>query len=286
MEPVVDHLQVTVRDFVAAVAFYDRLMPLLGFEPGKRASATIAAHDFQVVEYSHPRLAFAITSPRQSLRDQEVHRRRPGALHHLAFRVGSREAVDALHRQVDAIGATIVSPPREYPEYKPPGYYALFFKDPDGIKYEIVTHSECKTAGARPRRNAAHMDEASFLRALEPYYDAFAERDRQKRLRLLAAAMTPDAEIWGPGRVFAGYEQISEKIDGFHRNWPQCRLVLTTALNIFLNSARLGGAIVGPADDIRAEGQAVVELAADGRINRVIPFWEALSALPVAWPRR
>ncbi len=36
------------------------------------------------------------------------------------------------------IGATIVTPPREYPEYTPPGYYALFFKDPEGIKYEIV----------------------------------------------------------------------------------------------------------------------------------------------------
>ena len=29
-------------------------------------------------------------------------------------------------------------PPREFPEYVPPGYYALFFKDPQGIKYEIV----------------------------------------------------------------------------------------------------------------------------------------------------
>jgi len=28
------------------------------------------------------------------------------------------------------------------PEYTPPGYYALFFKDLEGIKYEIVTHSQ------------------------------------------------------------------------------------------------------------------------------------------------
>ena len=143
MEPVIDHLQITVGDFASAVAFYDRLMPLLGFDLEKRTRASIAAHDFQVVEYSHPRLAFAITSPRQSLSDDDVHRRRPGALHHLAFRVASREKVDALYRQIEAIGATIVSPPREYPEYKPPGYYALFFKDPDGNKYEIVTHSAC-----------------------------------------------------------------------------------------------------------------------------------------------
>lgn len=141
MEPVVDHLQITVRDLDAAAAFYDRLMPLLGFDPAKRTRATIAAHDFEVIEYTHPRLAFAITSPRAALKEECVHRRRPGALHHLAFRAGSRAEVDRLYEQIGAIGATIVAPPREYPEYTPAGYYALFFKDPDGIKYEIVTHA-------------------------------------------------------------------------------------------------------------------------------------------------
>ncbi len=143
MEPVIDHIQITVGDFPVTVAFYDRLMPLLGFDPKKRKSATISSHEFEVVEYSHPRLAFAITSPRQGFKNDTVHRRRPGALHHLAFRVRSREEVDTLHREVKAIGAVIVSPPREYPEYMPAGYYALFFKDLGGIKYEVVTHSEC-----------------------------------------------------------------------------------------------------------------------------------------------
>ncbi len=144
MEPVIDHIQITVRDLPVAVAFYDRLMPLLGFNPEKKTSATISTHDFQVVEYTHPRLAFAITSPRQAFKNESVHRRRPGSLHHLAFRARSREEVDRLHRELTAIGAVIVTPPREYPEYTPSGYYALFFKDLEGIKYEIVTHSECQ----------------------------------------------------------------------------------------------------------------------------------------------
>ncbi len=138
MKPVVDHIQITVRDMGVAVPFYDKLMPLLGFDPGWRASAVIEAHDFHVVEYSHPLLAFAITSPRAAFRTGTIHRRRPGALHHLAFRAESRAEVDRLHGELKAIGAMIVSPPREYPEYDPPGYYALFFKDLEGIKYEIV----------------------------------------------------------------------------------------------------------------------------------------------------
>jgi catechol 2,3-dioxygenase-like lactoylglutathione lyase family enzyme len=140
MQPVVDHIQITVRDLDLAASFYDRLMPLLGFDPARRTSAIVERHEFRVVEYGHPRLSFAITSPRSAFANDPVHRRRPGALHHLAFKAESRDEVDRLHQQLIAIGATIVSPPRAYPEYTPAGYYALYFKDPEGLKYEIVTY--------------------------------------------------------------------------------------------------------------------------------------------------
>ncbi len=113
-------------------------MPFLGFDIERKVSAIIEEHEFHVVEYVHPRMAFAITSPRSAFKDDTVHRRKPGALHHLAFRAESRAEVDRLHTELKGIGATIVSPPRVYPEYSRPGYYALFFKDLEGIKYEIV----------------------------------------------------------------------------------------------------------------------------------------------------
>jgi catechol 2,3-dioxygenase-like lactoylglutathione lyase family enzyme len=138
MEPIVDHIEITVRDMAVAVPFYDRLLPLLGFDPKTRSLVTLAGHEKEVLQYEHPRLGFAITSPRRDCAGETVHRRRPGALHHLAFRAPSRAEVDRLHTELVAIGATIVNPPREYPEYTPPGYYAVFFKDPEGIKYEIV----------------------------------------------------------------------------------------------------------------------------------------------------
>ena len=136
MDPMIDHIEVTVRDMATAVPFYDRLLPLLGFKD--RNEAFIEQHEKHVVSYEHPNLGFAITSPRKALAGETVHRRRPGALHHLAFRAPSRAEVDRLHIELKAIGAAIVSPPREYPEYYPAGYYAVFFKDPEGIKYEIV----------------------------------------------------------------------------------------------------------------------------------------------------
>jgi len=146
MEPFIDHIEITVRDMATAVPFYDRLLPLLGFDLKNRSSAVIERHEKHVVSYEHPRFGFAITSPRSAFAGETVNRRKPGALHHLAFRATSRAEVDRLHLELKAIGATIVSPPREHPEYTPAGYYAVYFKDPEGIKYEIVCCDPVGTA--------------------------------------------------------------------------------------------------------------------------------------------
>jgi len=138
MDPIIDHIEITVRDLETAVPFYDRLLPLLGFDERRRVRSAMPEHDKEVVSYEHPRLSLAITSPRSRFAGETIHRRRPGSLHHLAFRAPSRDEVDRLHFEVKAIGAAIVSPPREYPSYTPPGYYAFFFKDPDGIQYEVM----------------------------------------------------------------------------------------------------------------------------------------------------
>jgi predicted lactoylglutathione lyase len=137
MKPIIDHIQITVKDMKIAEPFYDMFLPLLGFDINKKASAVIKEHDFHVVEYTHPILSFAITSPRKAFIDDTINRRKPGALHHLAFKAESRVEVDRLHSELKKIGATIVTQPKLYPEYGP-NYYALFFKDLENIKYEIV----------------------------------------------------------------------------------------------------------------------------------------------------
>jgi catechol 2,3-dioxygenase-like lactoylglutathione lyase family enzyme len=137
MQPIIDHIQITVKDIQLAETFYDKFLPLLGFDIQKKVSATIAAHDFCVVEYTHPLLAFAITSPREAFKNDEVHRRKPGSLHHLAFKADSLSEVDLLYLELIKIGAKIVLPPKLHPEYGP-NYYSVYFKDLENIKYEIV----------------------------------------------------------------------------------------------------------------------------------------------------
>ena len=136
----IDHIQVTVKDMSIAEPFYDKLMPILGFDLEKKVSAVIEEHDLYVVEYLSSQYDFGICSPRTAFTDNIIHRRKPGSLHHLAFRAKSRTKVDELYLKIKDIGAEIVHAPRIFPEHGE-NYYALFFKDPEGIKYEIVYNS-------------------------------------------------------------------------------------------------------------------------------------------------
>ena len=57
-------------------------------------------------------------------------------LHHVAFEAHSRALVDERANWLRQNGAELESEPQEY-TYTP-GYYAVFFYDPDGLKLEIV----------------------------------------------------------------------------------------------------------------------------------------------------
>lgn len=68
--------------------------------------------------------------------DSNKHNRYSQGLHHFAFNANSREEVNNFYTLLLEMGATILDPPAEY-DYSP-GYYAVFFTDPDGIKLELV----------------------------------------------------------------------------------------------------------------------------------------------------
>jgi catechol 2,3-dioxygenase-like lactoylglutathione lyase family enzyme len=125
----VHHVFLAVKDLARSRRFYAALMPRLGY-PGSRdlggaVSGWLSPGGSFWLKQVDPRFAADVFS-----------KDRVG-LCEVAFRAESREQVDALARDVPAMGGTILDPPREYPEYVP-GYYAVFFGDPDGIKLELV----------------------------------------------------------------------------------------------------------------------------------------------------
>ena len=87
MKPVIDHIQITVKDLKAAETFYDQFLPLLGFDLSRKSSGTVPDHEFEVIEYVSDSMILGINSPRKAFMNDEVHRRKPGSLHHLAFQL-------------------------------------------------------------------------------------------------------------------------------------------------------------------------------------------------------
>ena len=123
------HIGINLSSAEEPFAFWQDLLTFLEFEiqpDGNHFDATDG----------HTSLCVQVTKP--DYRRPDFHRKRTG-LGHIAFKVDSAELVDAFvdgflkPRQIDMLygGA------RAYPEYAP-GYYAVYFEDPDRIKVEVV----------------------------------------------------------------------------------------------------------------------------------------------------
>ncbi len=124
----IHHVDLSVRDIAASTAFYDRLMPLLGF---RRVTAS--------PDGSPSWGGAGVEIGLQPARSPGGYDRYAPGLHHLAFTAPSRGAVDDLHRRLVDLGVTVLDAPADYPQYAPDtGYYAVFFADPDGVKLEYA----------------------------------------------------------------------------------------------------------------------------------------------------
>jgi glyoxylase I family protein len=131
--PGVDHLDLVVSDLERSLEFYNGLLEPLGFT---RNSEIEGERGERVVYIGGTGGASVSLRERQSEAHAVPYDRYAVGIHHLAFVAASREAVDERAAWLRERGAEIESEPAEY-EYTP-GYYAVFFYDPDGIKLEIV----------------------------------------------------------------------------------------------------------------------------------------------------
>jgi len=127
----IDHIYLAVTDMARSEAFYDRVMPLLGFRKN-RFSLAGDAH----VQYFNRHFGFVLRPARQGA----AHDAYAPGLHHFCLRVDSIEDVvrtaDALRDAgVDASAA------RHCPEYAD-DYWATFFSDPDGVRLEVTNYRQ------------------------------------------------------------------------------------------------------------------------------------------------
>ena len=120
------HVMLTVSNYDACRAFYEKLLPFLGLRP------VFATDGFYYCVGG--RTAFGIVQAEDRYRGERFVQFRVG-LHHVCFRARERADVDALYDFLRSIDARIVHPPEE--GQWAPGYYSVLFEDPDGIRLEM-----------------------------------------------------------------------------------------------------------------------------------------------------
>jgi catechol 2,3-dioxygenase-like lactoylglutathione lyase family enzyme len=130
---VLGHLGINVPDLHATRAYYDRFLPMLGFEPFLADEHQLA---YRPAGGKRGTYLFFYAAP-----DPGRYRRAAPGLQHLAFMVPTRSDVRDVHRLVVDTGGEVLHAPRSFPEYPPP-YYATFWLDPMGLALEAVCHHD------------------------------------------------------------------------------------------------------------------------------------------------
>src|SRR5215207_8672064 len=107
-----NHVRFTVSDIPRAEAFYDPLLRFMGYE---------------LAEKSEERLAWRMPS---------LAGNRQWVIMSASSEEGRQKELDRFHELLLERDVVVLDPPAEY-GYEP-GYYAVFFADPDGLKLELV----------------------------------------------------------------------------------------------------------------------------------------------------
>ena len=132
----IHHISITVNNFDVSKEFYTKLFGYLGGQVLMEMRGPPHKHpDGRMMLFAFGTFMIGVWEAAPENRDKVFDRYSVG-LHHFALAVESRAAIDEVHRLLVADGVNILDTPAEYPYA--PGYYAVFFTDPDGIKLELL----------------------------------------------------------------------------------------------------------------------------------------------------
>jgi glyoxylase I family protein len=132
----INHISITVSDLPQAMRFLGPLLEFLGYGLGAIFHDARSGHDLTVNINRANGTAFNVWQAEPGLAAHRFEVYEPG-LHHVAFNVERHEQVDAVHQLVRTLGGEILDGPGEFP-FGPGGYYAVYFRGPDRLKFEVV----------------------------------------------------------------------------------------------------------------------------------------------------
>lgn len=132
MRGILSHVEIYVSDLQKSLQFWDWFLSDLGYELYQRWAEGAS------YKLNHTYLVFVQVE--EKYKKFPYHRRHTG-LNHLAFYGGSRKDIDEMTHKLREKGIKILYEDK-HPFAAGPGYYAVFFEDPDRIKVEVVAGKE------------------------------------------------------------------------------------------------------------------------------------------------
>jgi glyoxylase I family protein len=131
----ISHIALAVSDLERSTAFYDRVFEFIGFKRVEVAELTQQAMKTRLKAWVGPGYSISIRPSKGEFARRPHDRNSPGS-NHMAFTAEDKSDVEKMYQLLKEIGATVLDAPTEYP-YSP-GYFAVYFTDPDGLKFEFA----------------------------------------------------------------------------------------------------------------------------------------------------
>ncbi len=140
--PLINHLTLRVSNLDQSEVFYDVVCDYLGYFKHSRNGAIILYRQKEGIG------DLIITRLRKAGIGKNYDKEAPG-FGHMAWNADSRQQVDDLHKLLKKHKLKILDAPCEMNYSR--GYYAVWFEDPDGMKFELA-HTPHQSPDSKPQK--------------------------------------------------------------------------------------------------------------------------------------
>jgi hypothetical protein len=135
------------------------------------------------------------------------------------------------------------------------------------------------------------VDQRSVDEALLAYAEAWNTPDATKRRELLDIGLSDDCSYTDPAYEVRGKEELADHIgrsvsgEAYDGLGAGARIPLSSGLDQHHGMFRFTWVLIEPQEQqIFLEGMDFVELAADGRLQRITGFFGTFPPIPESWP--
>jgi hypothetical protein len=120
---------------------------------------------------------------------------------------------------------------------------------------------------------ASEPDKAAITAIVDRYCNAWSEPDAARRQQLLDGVWADDGTYTDPLSHVSGRAALSSLIDGFLKQYPSARMVLSSAVDMHHDRLRFNWKFVAGDGSVAMEGMDFGEIGPDNRLRRIVGFF-------------